>query len=193
MDKEYYNCLVCGGLPLRSDLLPDHNTELACYLTHQNDVSDPGYQAFTYPITSYILEHFEPTDEGLDFGSGTGPVISSLLHENGYSIKPYDPFFAPNPELLKSHAYDYIVACEVIEHFHNPHLEFIRLRNMLRPGGKLVCMTHIYDDSIEFNNWYYRRDQTHVFIYRDQTLEFIKKQFDFSDVMRQNRLIVFSS
>ena len=31
------------------------------------------------PITTYVLENFLPAHKGLDFGSGTGPVISSML------------------------------------------------------------------------------------------------------------------
>jgi len=67
--------------------------EKECYQTHNNDILDKRYQQFVSPITSHIYNHFSPEDRGLDFGAGTGPVISYLLRQKEYQIKQYDPFF----------------------------------------------------------------------------------------------------
>lgn len=103
----------------------------------------------------------------------------------------FDPFFANLPDLL-DRTYDYITCCEVIEHFHRPAIEFERLRGMLRPGGRLYCMTILHHDDIDFRNWHYRRDDTHVFVYRRETIEWITRRFDFSNVEIDGRLIVFA-
>lgn len=170
---------------------PDKTDEKARYETHNNDVNDLAYQKFVSPISNYVLKHFSPTDSGLDFGSGTGPVISKVLKDNGYDIKQYDPFFANFPELL-TQKYDYIVCCEVMEHFHNPDKEFFQLRAMLNPNGALICMTHLYDDTIEFKNWYYKNDPTHVFIYQKPTIAYIAKRFNFTSYKIDSRLIVLT-
>ncbi len=162
--------------------------EKARYETHNNDVNDPGYRKFVEPIVSAVLSDFSPAHSGLDFGAGPGPVISSLLHEKDYKIVQYDPFFANNPELLLQ-KYDYIVCCEVIEHFYHPADEFRRLCNLLVEGGRLFCMTMLYDDQIDFAKWFYKNDETHVFFYRAQTMTWIEKQLDFCALKISNRLI----
>ena len=137
------------------------------------------------------MRDFEPIHKGLDFGAGTGPVISKILQDNNFEIAQYDPFFHNHPELLKKR-YDYIACCEVIEHFYNPRKEFQLLRNLLQPNGKLYCMTDIYDQTIDFEKWYYKNDPTHVFIYHKKTVEWIKDKFGFSDVTINDRLITFA-
>lgn len=190
--ETYYQCNTCFGIFLHSDSRPSSLEEINHYRQHNNDIEDKGYQNFVSPITNSILHDFTPKHEGLDFGAGTGPVISKILNDNNFSIAQYDPYFHNFPELLTK-KYDYIASCEVIEHFYNPYKEFGLLKSLLSPNGKMYCMTHIYDESIDFTNWYYKNDPTHVFIYHANTIEWIKKEFAFSHVNINNRLIIFST
>lgn len=172
--------------------MPDPVTEKERYLTHNNDVNDLRYRGFVSPIVESVIKYFNPEDHvGLDFGAGTGPVITKILSEINFKVFAYDPFFLPYPELLEK-SYDFIACCEVIEHFHNPAKEFKLLRSMLLPGGKLFCMTHIYDSGIDFSNWYYKNDPTHVFIYQKETLDYIKDKYSFRELKIENRLISLS-
>jgi 2-polyprenyl-3-methyl-5-hydroxy-6-metoxy-1,4-benzoquinol methylase len=88
--------------------------------------------------------------------------------------------------------YDFIVCCEVIEHFHNPRKEFLLLRKLLFPKGKLYCATNLYTNEIDFSQWYYKNDFTHTFFYATETIEWIKKKLSFSSATIDNRLITFS-
>jgi len=187
-EDELFICKNCLGIfrPKKSQLTPFE--EKLRYKTHNNDVNDKRYQKFVSPITTSILNEFTPKDTGLDFGAGTGPVISKILKEKNYNISQYDPFFYNNPELLEE-KYDYIACCEVIEHFYNPQKEFKLLKKLLKPKGILYCMTHIYNPDIQFADWYYKKDPTHVFIYQKETFKWIKKQFDFSTMTIDDRLI----
>ena len=173
-DKYYYDCNVCKALVKDDIYYLSADEERTRYETHNNDVTDIRYQSFTSPITNYVLKEFSPNHIGLDFGSGTGPVISSMLSNRGYKIHQYDPFFAPDKSVLEN-KFDYIVSCEVFEHFHNPKLEIDNLLSKLNTGGNLLVMTMIYNDEIDFRNWNYRDDDTHVFIYRKETIEYIAK------------------
>ncbi|MFC1760167.1 methyltransferase domain-containing protein, partial [Candidatus Neomarinimicrobiota bacterium] len=139
-----------------------------------------------------IMKVFSADHKGLDFGAGTGPVISKILEDNKFQIKQYDPFFYNLPSLLESQ-YDYIAACEVIEHFHEPKKEFSLLKDLLLQNGKLYCMTNLYNENIDFHNWDYKSDITHVFIYQKKTIEWIKEEFGFSDVTIKERLITYSN
>jgi len=171
---------------------PTPDNEKSRYKEHNNDTEDQGYQNFVSPITTAILNDFTPAHSGLDFGAGTAPVISKILQDHQFQIKQYDPFFYNYPELLND-KYDYIACCEVIEHFNDPYREFSLLKSLLLPSGKLYCMTDLYNESIDFHKWYYKNDQTHVFIYHEKTIHWIKKEFKFSDVKINGRLITFSS
>ena len=187
----FHKCTNCKGVFLDKKLLPNPKTEKLRYFKHENNIEDIKYQQFVAPITNLILNDFTKNHKGLDFGAGTGAVISKILKDNNYSIKLYDPFFHNHTSLLKQ-KYDYIACCEVIEHFHNPNKEFELLKSLLTPNGKLYCMTNIYNKTINFIGWSYKNDPTHVFIYQKETLNYIKKEFGFENIIINNNLVVFS-
>ncbi len=186
----YYQCNNCSGIFVDKNLIPNKEAEIKRYKEHKNDVNDENYQQFVSPITSAIMRDFSQEDKGLDFGAGTGPVISKVLKDNNFKISLYDPLFHNYPNILESQ-YNYIACCEVIEHFHNPPKEFNLLKKLLLENGKLYCMTSLYDKSIDFHNWNYKNDLTHVFIYHENTIHWIKKHFGFSKALIEGRLITF--
>lgn len=191
IDQEYYECETCHALVKDSRFYPDPETEKNRYLEHQNDVDDIRYQKFTSPIWEYVLANFSKEDQGLDFGSGTGPVISKVLQDRNFKIKQYDPYFADHPHLLEK-KYDYIVSCEVIEHFYNPLKEFTMLGAMLKAKGQLICMTLLFPPDQNFSTWVYRKDPTHVFIFQQQTIAYIAKSFGFDSYeIQNNRLVIW--
>ena len=191
-NRLYYQCDNCYGIFVDKKLIPDRKTEMLRYNEHNNNIEDNGYQNFVYPITSTIMRDFTTTHKGLDFGAGTGPVISKILKDNDFKIRLYDPFFHKYPLLLEE-KYDYIACCEVIEHFHDPKKEFSLLKNLLLQNGKLYCMTNIYNENIDFHNWDYKNDLTHVFIYHKETVHWIKEEFNFLNVTIEGRLITYSN
>lgn len=126
----------------------------------------------------------------MDFGCGTGPVAAVELIKLGYKVNLYDPFFENHPQALKE-SYDFIICSEVIEHFHHPFQEFGLLFEMLNPGGKLYCKTVLYYNTMDFGKWYYKNDPTHVFLYSEESLMWIKKHFNFKKLEITSKLIVF--
>lgn len=190
--NEFFVCGNCSGLYKNRKDYIDVMAETHRYKEHNNDVSDIRYQKFVSPITTYVLANFKPNHSGLDFGSGTAPVISKVLQDNGYNIHQFDPFFSNKVELLKG-TYDYIVSCEVIEHFHKPDVEFDLLYKILKSGGALICMTLLYDENIDFKNWHYKNDPTHVFIYHQETIKYIADHYGFTNFEISNRLIILKS
>jgi hypothetical protein len=187
----FYQCMHCDALVRSTTNYLSVEAEKQRYLLHNNNVLDVNYQEFVSPIIRQILADFSPTtSEGLDFGAGTGPVTTFLLEKQGYKMQLYDPFFHPDTSVLKQ-LYDFIICCEVIEHFHHPDLEFTTLQSLLKPHGKLYCMTHIYGNQQPFVDWYYKNDPTHVFIYTPKTLRYIQKHFGFKKMTIRHRLVVF--
>jgi len=190
--KSYFKCPKCKGIFIGNDFLPDYNFEKSRYSEHNNDINDTRYQNFVSPIVNAILKDYNKNNIGLDFGAGTGPVISKMLNDNDYKIFQYDPFFYNNKDLLQN-KYDYIACCEVIEHFHKPEKEFTLLKNIMNKNAKLYCMTKLYSKDIDFNLWYYKNDPTHVFFYQIETLKFIACKYNFSDLYINNSLIIFTN
>ena len=190
-DRYYFKCPNCGGIFLSQLFLPNEARELDRYEAHNNNVRDTHYRQFVSPITEAIIAYFNKQHIGLDFGAGPGPVITTVLRENGYQVESYDPFFDNRPEVLNI-AYNYIACCEVAEHFHQPYLEFEQLKSLLKPGGKLFIMTDLYKEKINFDNWYYKDDLTHVFFYQKQTFKWIQDSLEFHDLEIKGRLITFS-
>ena len=115
-----------------------------------------------------------------------------MLRDKGFQIENYDLYFENNPELL-TRKYDYISCCEVMEHFHQPYKEIELLKSLLLPKGKLYCKTEVFNNQKPFENWYYKDDFTHVFIYQLKTLEWIKNEFHFSNLIIKEKLIVFEN
>ncbi|MBE9577151.1 class I SAM-dependent methyltransferase [Flavobacterium proteolyticum] len=188
----FYKCTNCEGIFRPKDTFLTAEAEKEHYEKHNNDVFDERYQNFVSPIVNAILQDFTPEAKGLDFGSGTGPVIAKMLTDKGYQVQNYDLFFANEPSLLQE-KYDYVSCCEVMEHFHKPYKEFELLKNLLLPKGKLYCKTEVYNNQKPFENWYYKDDFTHVFIYQPKTLEWIQKNLRFSKVSVYAKLIVFEN
>jgi SAM-dependent methyltransferase len=189
---DYYRCLVCRTIfiPPAFHLSPER--EMKRYQTHNNDVNDPRYRAFVSPLTGMVFSLFRPHHKGLDFGAGPGPVAALQLREKGYDIELYDPFFHDNPGALQK-KYDYIVCCEVIEHFRQPQREFRLLRSLLHPGGSLYCMTLLYSEDTDFSKWRYKDDETHIVFYCPGSVSWIKENFGFESALIDDRIIHFKA
>ena len=190
--RSYYRCSVCDGIILHPENHLSLKDEEERYSVHKNDVHDKGYQNFVEPIVRAVKRDFANTSLGLDFGCGTGPVITKLLNEEGYELKLYDPFFKNDVTLLDKQYY-YIVCCEVIEHFNSPSKEFKLLSKLLMPNGKLYCKTNLYSDNINFESWWYKNDPTHVFIYTQDTLKWIAANFNLKLLEASTTLIIFQN
>ncbi|TQD40712.1 class I SAM-dependent methyltransferase [Haloflavibacter putidus] len=188
--RTFYQCLYCKGIFVPPVYFLSSQEEKERYQTHENDVNNVGYQKFVEPLVQQILKYTQPTDKGLDYGCGTGPVAAKLLRENGYDIQLYDPFFKDDKGILEK-KYDFIFSCEVIEHFHKPQQEFTFLSDLLKPNGKLFCRTAIYSEKIDFENWYYKNDLTHVFFYHKKSFAYIRQKFDYKNLEIINDSIVY--
>lgn len=190
--QEFHKCDTCQGIFLDKKYHLSVEDEKQRYNKHNNDINDKGHQNFVMPIVSSIIRQFSIQDTGLDFGAGPSSVVSKLLKDNNFNISQYDPFFQNNIQLIEKR-YNYIICCEVVEHFNNPHKEFKLLRELLFKNAKLFCMTDIYNPNIDFSAWYYKNDSTHIFFYQKETFEWIKKEFNFSNLIIEGRLISFSN
>jgi SAM-dependent methyltransferase len=190
-DRSYLQCSGCKAILLSPSNYLSPQAEKFRYILHNNDVKDPGYRKFVSPIVKQVFKEQPITAGGLDFGCGTGPVISAVLEEAGYKMHLYDPYFKPDKKLL-NRKYDFIVCCEVMEHFQQPLKEFSLLTDLLNDGGKLYCKTELWKKGIDFKSWHYKNDATHVFFYTKDSLSWIKNTFNLKDLRVYKDFIVFT-
>jgi len=179
--KTYFSCTLCDLIFLNPAERLSQDLEKARYQQHENNVLDSGYQAFVAPLFMQITKKVSKTARGLDYGSGKDSAISYLLTQDGYQIRKFDPYFFVDGEALKQ-TYDYIVVCEVAEHFYDPKKEFEKLKALLNPGGFLFVMTSLTTPEINFVRWSYRRDSTHVCFYSEKTCTYLAQRFEFRAV-----------
>jgi len=177
--KDYRRCEKCRATLLDPAhwLLPEEEFKL--YRKHNNDSTDRGYQKFLSKLAKPLLAKLVPSQNGLDYGCGPGPVLAEILTDAGHQMSLFDPFFYPDKSVLEK-TYDFITCTESIEHFHRPAEEFARFNQMLRYGGWLGIMTCFQTDDDRFSSWHYRRDPTHVTFYRETTLRYIAAKFGWS-------------
>ena len=146
------------------------------YEHHQNAPEDLVYQEYLKQIMDPVLERISEGAKGLDFGCGPGPALSQMFEAGGYKTDIYDAYFAPNDDVF-GRSYDFITACEVVEHFYKPQMELDRLFSMLRPGGVLAIKTQLTPYDGTFPRWFYKRDITHVCFFSIKSLKYLAERW----------------
>lgn len=173
VSRRFLRCASCELIFVPPEDQPTALEEQARYALHQNDPADARYRRFLAPLAEAVLHATPQGAAGLDFGCGPGPALAAMLSEAGRSTTLYDPFYAPDASVW-SRTYDFIVAAEVFEHLHRPRFELDRLLSVLRPGGVLGVMTGFAPSTaVEFAQWHYVRDPTHVCFFNRRTFAYI--------------------
>ncbi|MEJ7578387.1 MAG: class I SAM-dependent methyltransferase [Pyrinomonadaceae bacterium] len=120
----------------------------------------------------------------LDFGCGTGFLVSYMAHRFGWSAIGYDPFWTPAyaldkvftewEQVAEKAPYNLIVASEVFEHFTDPKNELLRIRETLAKDiAFLYVTTGLYVPGKTTEGWNYLAPQSghHVSFYARRTMQ----------------------
>lgn len=191
--REYFLCPRCDLRFLDPGCRLSSADEEARYRLHRNDVAESGYRAFVKPLFDAVVASIPRGAAGLDFGCGTGPVLAAMLSDAGYDISLFDPYFHPELSCL-ARSYDFIVACEVVEHLFDPRAEFAKLKGLLAASGLLAISTSLWSPQTDFANWHYRRDPTHVVFYSERSFCWIRDAFGFATLScrPQNEVLLWA-
>ncbi len=173
--KAYWQCFECSAKFLDKSHYLTSEDEYAHYCTHENVIGDPNYCSFLSRLSTPLKRLLSTHKTGLDYGCGPGPALCSMLEEEGYEMHKYDPFFYPDKAIF-SKQFDFITCSETVEHFYYPFAEFELFDKMLNPSGIIGIMTNFLCDDALFENWYYRRDPTHVVFYAKNTFQTIARK-----------------
>jgi SAM-dependent methyltransferase len=174
--RSYLKCEICSLVFVPESELLDLKSEKEIYDLHENDPNDLNYQKFMNRMITPFDKYIK--GEGLDFGCGPGPVISTILKDKDVEIFEYDPIFKNDKSLL-SREYDFIISTEVIEHIYESKKDFELILSLLRPLGALGLMTSFYPNDMKlFKSWGYKNDPTHVRFFCRETFEWISKAYE---------------
>lgn len=185
----YRICNRCDLIYVRPGQRLDPAEEKSRYDLHENHPEDEGYRKFLSQLFVPLSKKLSPESFGLDFGSGPGPTLSVMFEESGHRVQIYDPFYADHPSVF-NRQYDFITTTETAEHLFNPGDEFDRLWSCLKPGGYLGIMTKLVPSHDEFHDWHYRKDDTHVTFYSEETFRWMAEHYGASLEIHGERTVI---
>ena len=188
--RQFLICLNCEYVFVPKIYQLSEDEEKSRYDTHNNDSKDVRYRQFLSQLSEPLLKKISDNSFGLDFGSGPGPTLSLMLEDYGHKVALFDKFYAKDTSVF-NRKYDFITATEVIEHLSNPMTEINRLIKCLNDGGYLAVMTQILTSKINFSNWYYKNDPSHIGFFSKKTLSYLASNFDLEVEFISERVIFF--
>ena len=186
----YWGCKVCGSKFLDPKNYVSHSYEKKHYLKHNNSINDPNYKNFLLKLFKPFKDKISTSDIGLDYGCGFAPALANIFKSYGFKVELYDPFFFPNKDVLLK-KYKFITCSEVVEHFFNPYDEFDKINNLLDNNSWFGVMTTFLPKDDLFENWYYRRDPTHVVFYKKETFKYIGFQRNWQVFFPSENIVLF--
>lgn len=180
--RSYFLCPNCHLVFVPRSELISFEKEKERYDAHENDASDTGYFSYLENISKLITPHLDQSKTGLDFGCGRTTILADQFQALGLEMDSYDAYFLKN-ELIWDKKYDFIILSEVIEHLRGPRQEMRALARLLNPGGKLFIKTKFLPETkAAFDQWFYKRDSTHVQFFDASSMEFLKNYLGMKNV-----------
>lgn len=188
--RNYLRCRECTLVFVPSEFHISREEERARYQLHENDLSDVGYTEFLGRLIQPLKSRHPVGSKALDFGSGPNPVMAKILRMEGFEVNIYDSFYAADTTVFDQ-TFDFITLTEVLEHLSRPRKELARLSEILRPGGTIAVMMRLLDDSVDFSNWHYKNDPTHLCFYSWETCLWLADYFGLRALRIEKDIVIF--
>jgi hypothetical protein len=187
--KQTYSCPICFLVFKSAELFLSSEDESKRYHTHQNANNDQGYIDFLNKLGTPLRSFLKPEDHLLDYGCGPFSQLAKNLESDVLTTSFYDPLFFPN-ENIKNKQFDVVTCTEVVEHFKAVSQDWDQLVATVKPKGILGIMTQFYHDDINFKDWWYKNDPTHIVFYREETLAFLAKKYQMKVLYNDHRSVI---
>lgn len=184
-----YSCPNCCLVFKSSVLFLSKDAENKRYQTHQNSNGDQGYIDFLNRLAIPLKEFIKREDQVLDYGCGPCSQISKILESAVQATNFYDPLFFPDED-VRNQKYDVVTCTEVVEHFKSVKTDWDKLLSTIKPNGILGIMTQFYNDDINYKDWWYKNDPTHVVFYRQETLNYLAKRYQMKVLYNDHRSVI---
>jgi hypothetical protein len=173
--RPFYCCQACGLIFLDPAHILKNSESNERYLQHENAIEDQQYLNWCSLFLDKFKSLIKVDDEILDYGAGPVKAFAHLLPT--YNVESYDPLFFADEKILQK-KYDVIICQEVVEHFVEVKLDWEKMLSLLKPQGLIFIRTSLYHSKLDFSNWHYPRDLTHVSIYSQKSVEWIERNMN---------------
>jgi len=175
--RDYYRCQLCALVFVPSCYFLDAAAEKTRYDSHQNTADNIGYCNFLERLTEPLITYLKAGDCGIDYGCGPEPILSQMMQKKGFEMHHYDPYYSNHTQHLNKQ-YDFLTCSESIEHFYTPNNEWQQWLKMINKKGWIAIMTQLLTPQIDFSQWYYKNDPTHVCFYSTETFHWAAKKYN---------------
>lgn len=186
-NRSYIQCPECDLIFVPQVFHLSLREEEERYKLHHNTISNEGYVHNFNEIISLVRQYCPDINSVLDYGCGPGPVLAELLKRNGFECDIYDPIFFPE---YPSSSYDLVISTEVFEHFREVRTELERVISLIRPGGFLAIMTSLHDPLLNFEEWWYHSDPTHISFFSMKTFDWISRRYGLNLIFANTKNLI---
>jgi hypothetical protein len=184
---EFFRCEVCSLI--FKDKVLDLAEQKSRYSKHQNHLTE-DYRNFLLRLWNPLKRHLATNAKGLDFGCGPFPAAEIIITNDNFNCRSYDPLFQPDQNLLKL-KYDFVFCSEVVEHFAQVAKDWNTLRGLVQKSSLIGIMTAFAP--LDFANWHYHRDPTHVSFYCENTFNWIAKNYALEIIETAPNVCIFKT
>ena len=174
--RDYLRCRECELIFAPKQFHLSTKDEKERYSKHNNVASDSRYLKYLSKVADFVEEFRGEDSKILDFGCGESAVLEYYYKTLGIQIDSYDPMYGIGLN-IQSASFDIVIMCEVIEHLCKPKKELEFINSILKPNGKIFIRTSLYDDSINFESWWYKLDPTHIIFLSGKTVDKIREMY----------------
>ncbi|CCQ91311.1 hypothetical protein NITGR_620008 [Nitrospina gracilis 3/211] len=177
-DRTFHKCPQCWYI--FTNHLPADEVAEGHYKMQWGDQTEDMFKGQADGVLQILSEMGIPHQRLLDFGSGSG-ALTRELQSRGFDVTALDPMehgFLNKQNYAQP--FDAVIAVEVIEHLPNPLEEIRNIVNVMVPEGVAVFTTGMTtpfieqpDAALQFGNWWYKDDPTHIGFFCERTLAVI--------------------
>ncbi len=178
LERDFFQCKDCEFIFVPKEFHLSANSEKARYDLHQNHEGDRTYLDYLAGLLKPLHPFLSEKEKNhLDFGCGNAKSLKFIFDQEKIKSSFYDLYFYPDENLLLQ-TYDLVTCIEVIEHFNDPLEDLSKLISLVKKDGILFVNTQLFKKELDFVNWWYKNDPTHISIFSNETLKFLEVKFN---------------
>ena len=167
-----HKCTQCGAIIGPMDMIAlsfeDIRAKYRESYTHHGEADST-----TLELEAFHALQPEKGKRYLNYGAGAWSHSVSRLRSEGYDVIGYEPFAECKASIISTlppdARFDGIYSSEVIEHFQQPIDEFLFMKSLLCPGGRMAHRSTGFE-------WLVQHTEYHLVFYLGQSVEALCKR-----------------
>ncbi len=159
--RSYIRCNDCQLIFVPPEAFITADEEKKRYALHDNTPDNIEYVHYLKNVAEELHRIPLTSPKVLDYGSGPEKVLTDILLKKGVDCTAFDPLYDIVFE-IENNIFDIVILCEVVEHMRDIRKEAALIKTILKPQGYVMIRTELFREGVDFVNWWYLRDPTHI-------------------------------